>query len=452
MRRTFLPAAFLLASATLAVADDTSCLDPAVQDTYRCREIVIEFNPLVADLPSITAKYGLRLVGVIPEIAVAWTEAPVGADVPTLIDQIQGVPPGTGEPGVIEAERNGHMIHPECRRINAAILELGRDAQDIFRNQPARTVLGIGSLPFVGNGVTVAVLDTGVSRSHPELAGSLLTPGIDLVEGTELADDLGNGVDDDGDLEVDRGWGHGTAVAGLIHLVAPRARILPVRVLDDECHGDAYRFAAGVVGAVKRGATVLNLSFGSLDKASSVAKAVRYASDHGVLVVAPVGNSGDDKAEFPADDSSVLAVAALDELKVAWQFTNHDSDVDLSAPGVDVVVPFRDGYIQTAGTSFATAFVAGAAAALRWADPRLRGSALQDRLESLAIDVDPFNPALDGELGSGMPWLPRILRLAFDRAPGLPAPAPTVPPTTPTSLPTSLPTTSGPPVTTTEMP
>jgi subtilisin family serine protease len=217
-----------------------------------------------------------------------------------------------------------------------------------------------------GEDVTVAVIDTGVAADHPDLAGQVAT-GYD-------ATDPGSPPDDDN--------GHGTLIAGVIAAlagngeggvgVAPRASILPVRVLDEDGRGRPSEIAEGIRWATEHGADVMNLSFvevpddrgGLLDGLidERVQQAIREARQAGVVVVAAAGNGGDDEVPYAADVPVVVGAATRDGTR--WQRSNAD-DETLYAPGVDVVSTWtRDRYAQASGTSFAAPIVAGGAAIL----------------------------------------------------------------------------------------
>jgi subtilisin family serine protease len=418
----FLVAAMLLPGAVpvLADGDGPSCTDPAVRDLYACREVVVEYDPLTIDWPGIASRYGLRLLGTVDQLdePVAWLEAPVGTDVPALIAAL------ALEPGVIEAERNSELVAAECRQWNVSVLELGAEARSLVFTQPALQVVAApGGRSVAGSGVVVAVLDTGASRSHPDLRGRLVTPGIDALGLDPLADDVGNGADDDQDGATDEGWGHGTAVAGVVALAAPGARILPVRVLDDECRGSVFHIVKGMVEAVDRGARVVNVGFGALEMPSVLRKAIIYARDRGAVVVAPAGNGGGNEVQEPAEEDEAIGVAAVDDGLIAASFTDHDNKIDLSAPGVGVLAPYRASYARLDGTSFAAPFVSAAAAIGLWAEPGLGPDALARKLQDTAIDVDGRNPGLRGELGAGVPDLAAMARPHWRRSPGRAGPA-----------------------------
>ncbi|MCT7354534.1 type VII secretion-associated serine protease mycosin [Streptomyces sp. 15-116A] len=249
-----------------------------------------------------------------------------------------------------------------------------------------------------GEGVTVAVLDTGVDADHPDLAGNVLT-GKDLV---------GFGAE-----PGDRAWArHGTAMAGIIAGhghgagnadgvmgVAPEAKILPVRViLEDKdpsrakartTRGNAL--AEGIRWAADHGADVINLSLGD-DSASAhpeagVDEAIQYALRKGVSVVASAGNGGEkgDHVSYPAAYPGVIAATAVDRYGTRASFSTRRWYATVSAPGVDVIIADPDRrYYEGWGTSAAAAFVSGAVALVRSAHPDLTPAQVKRLLEDTA--------------------------------------------------------------------
>jgi subtilisin family serine protease len=217
-----------------------------------------------------------------------------------------------------------------------------------------------------GAGQVIAVLDTGVALRHPDLRGRLV-PGIDLV--------------DRGTRPRDRN-GHGTFVAGVAVAVAdnaqggagvaPRAKVMPVRVLDDEGIGTSDIVARGIRWATRNGATVINLSLADVPGqersatdliTTDVELAIRQAALEGVVVVAAAGNDGVGRTPYAAD-LPALVVGATDADDALWEHTNYD-DSTLFAPGVDIVSTYvGDPYAIADGTSFATPIVAAGAALL----------------------------------------------------------------------------------------
>ncbi|AZM63244.1 type VII secretion-associated serine protease mycosin [Streptomyces sp. WAC 01438] len=249
-----------------------------------------------------------------------------------------------------------------------------------------------------GEGVTVAVLDTGVEADHPDLDGNVLT-GEDLV---------GFGA-----REGDRAWArHGTAMAGIIAGhghgpgntdgvmgIAPEAKILPVRVILED--GDPSRakarktrgnaLAEGIRWAADHGADVINLSLGD-DSASAHPEpgedeAIQYALGKGVVVVASAGNGGEkgDRISYPAAYPGVITATAVDRYGTRAPFSTRRWYATVSAPGVDVIIADPDHkYYEGWGTSAAAAFVSGAVALVRSAHPDLTPAQIKRLLEDTA--------------------------------------------------------------------
>lgn len=238
-----------------------------------------------------------------------------------------------------------------------------------------------------GKGVTVAVVDSGVDSSHADLAGQVL-PGIDLVDGT------GTGQTDP--------VGHGTTVAGLIAGrnddgrgvagLAPKAKILPVRVLDEENrYDDALIVAKGVRWAVDNGAQVVNLSLGGTGDSPALAAALDYAFARDVVVVACTGNLGSSAGKrvwYPAREPGVVAVAGLErESDALWSGSITGPETVLSAPAAGITGARPGGFWRVQGTSFAAPLVAAAAALVRSHWPRMTAGDVVNRLINTARDV-----------------------------------------------------------------
>ncbi|MET8834495.1 type VII secretion-associated serine protease mycosin [Micromonospora sp. NPDC004540] len=252
-----------------------------------------------------------------------------------------------------------------------------------------------------GRGVVVAVIDSGVDGSHPDLAGQVL-PGLDLVApgGADGPDPVG----------------HGTTVAGLIAGradddsgvvgLAPDARILPVRVLDDENrYDDAMIVAKGVRWAVDNGARVINLSLGGGGDSPALAAALDYAFARDVVVVACTGNlatSNSPKVWYPAREPGVLAVAGLDRnSENLWSGSITGHQTVLTAPATALYGARTDGgYWRVQGTSFAAPLVAAAAALVRARYPRMSAGDVVNRLITTARDLGPTGR--DDRFGYGL--------------------------------------------------
>ncbi len=299
--------------------------------------------------------------------------------------------------------------------------------------------------------VTVAVLDSGVDLSHPDLRDRIWTNPREIP---------GNGIDDDKDGYVDDvyGWDfvdndadpdpevkdggqqegsqHGTLVAGIIAAAGDNAegvtgaawnvRIMPLRVLDSQGNGSTDAVIKAVRYAVAKGARIINLSFEGSGYSQPLADALRKAHDAGVLIVASAGNEGDterggDLNEYPSypvcyrgahDERIVFGVASLDRAGVKSSFSSYGSScISLSAPGenfyaTQVFRPAIRGFDQPygggwSGSSLSAPLVSGAAALLASMDPNLRADGIMGYLTSTAKNIDAVNGRYAGYLGAG---------------------------------------------------
>ena len=253
-----------------------------------------------------------------------------------------------------------------------------------------------------GGDVTVAVVDSGLDLSNPDLAGNVWTnPG-------EVA---GNGVDDDANGFVDDvhgvdtvghdgdpadGLGHGTAVASLIGArgdngfgitgVAWRVRLMPVKVLHDRGWGTTVTLITGLRYALANGARIINVSLNGSEPSQALEEAVRQAEAQGALVVTSAGNDGanrDQVASYPATIASraVLTVASSTRSGALGSDSGYGASVDIAAPGDGVTASgLGGGFTTQSGTSFAAAHVSGAAALLAAARPSATASQLRSAL------------------------------------------------------------------------
>ncbi len=232
----------------------------------------------------------------------------------------------------------------------------------------------------LGEGVTVAVLDTGVQAEHPYLTG-YVTDGYDFVDDDGEAADTFDFIDNDGDGLVDEAAGHGTHVAGIIHTTAPAAQIMPVRVLDSDGRGNIFVIAEAICYAIFNGADVINLSLGSTIDSQVMIDILDFAQVRKVVVVAAAGNLNSDMPQYPAAYDNVLAVAAAAPDGTKMLGSNYGSWVDLAAPGLSIYSSFpTDAYAWWSGTSMATPFVAGSAALIISDAPGIRSAAVAEQL------------------------------------------------------------------------
>lgn len=272
--------------------------------------------------------------------------------------------------------------------------------------------------------IIIAIVDSGIKLDHEDLVARR------WINSAEIP---GNYIDDDGNGQIDdvNGWhfyqrwtgttyvsaenanvqddyGHGTHVAGIaaaaanngtgITGVAPGARIMPIKVLDQFGTGWYSDIAAGIIYAADNGARVINLSLGGTADSQTLRAAVDYARSRGALVVAATGNTGG-AILYPAAYDPVLAVAATDQSDQIAYFSNRGPQVDVAAPGVDIYStwPWVSGYFTKSGTSMAAPHVAGLAALIRSERPDLAVDQITQIITSTARDVaDPGWDAVTG--------------------------------------------------------
>jgi len=238
-----------------------------------------------------------------------------------------------------------------------------------------------------GRGVTIAILDSGVADlKHFKQK----IKRIDLVaDGVPLSNS------------------HGTSVASVIlgdsetiQGVAPKAHILDVRVMNNDGVGSGLTIAQGIVAAVDKGAHIINLSIGSPDSCAVLQRAVEYAANKDVMMIAAVGNEGADTVSFPAAYDGVIGVGAGDENELYQSFSNRGSEVDLSAPGLSIPAFDLNGeQALVTGTSFATPIVTGTLAYLKSLYPQVSNGDLLDLMKTTANDKGL--PGHDNNYGEG---------------------------------------------------
>ena len=193
--------------------------------------------------------------------------------------------------------------------------------------------------------VIVAVLDTGICKANPELAGRLVAE-VNFT-GSRTSDDL---------------YGHGTHIAGTIVAIAPDARLMNVKVADDMGRAEAPVVARGIVWAVDNGAQVINISL-CMRPSPELEEAVNYAWGRGAIIIAAAGNQGGSDPVYPAYYVHCLAVAGTNSRNSVALLSSHGYWVDVAAPGLNIYseLPLNE-YGYKTGTSTAAAHVSGVAA------------------------------------------------------------------------------------------
>jgi subtilisin family serine protease len=307
---------------------------------------------------------------------------------------------------VAEAAPDGIVTIPEIRGDQLAFaFDVGPDPMG-YTNQYAfeQVNLGWSHLLARGRGVCVAVLDTGVNTNHPDLVGHCV-PGYDAIEpGAPPTDAPGTpGADVSIFGVADAGAGHGTMIAGIIAIIAPRAHIMPVRVLAADGTGSEADVIEGIHWAVRNGADVINMSFGSPSSSPAVEAAIKAARRAGVVLVASAGNEGNDLPHCPASLKGVLSVASVEADNTKAVYSSYGPSVALVSPGTGIRSTYwNGGYATWSGTSFSAAFVSGAAALLCEEIRHHRNVKVGKVLAKTATSVDDVNPDFAGLLGAGL--------------------------------------------------
>lgn len=334
--------------------------------------------------------------------------APGGIEVTTL-----HVDPDDVDPLTERLERRPEVLHAEVdTRIGIAQDPLAPQQYSTARVRADRV-----QDQATGDGVVVAVIDSGVLAAHPDLATPLTDGRPRVLRGTTFLTPSSGQPDLTGAPGTVDPNGHGTHVAGIIAAasgngigvagIAPEAQILPVRALDGSGFGWASDVAAAILWAHDAGADVINLSLAGPSESGSVSAAIDWVTQDGsrgtgpTIVVAAAGNSGTFYPRiWPAAHPRVIAVASTDRFDSVAPSSSRGSYVDLAAPGVGILsacVPV--GYCQRSGTSMAAPLVAGVAALLREQDPLRNGPTIEATLESSAHDIGLAGQ--DASSGSG---------------------------------------------------
>jgi len=309
-------------------------------------------------------------------------------------------------------------------------------AWSAYLNQPAVGIIRLNDAQnYFGYGSgRVAVIDTGVDYTHP-----VLFPVTDFWMGFDFT--RGNGLDVTGNSDLDQEttpmvdqettpmvdgsgtiilnqettpmvdqettpmvdggklpacFGHGTMVAGIIHLAAPGARILPIKAFSSDGTGKMSDIIKAIYYAVDMGATVINASFSTPENSNELQKAMAYATAHNVVFVTSVANDGSSAVVFPAGINPAIGVASTDNNDNRSTFSNYGSDVELGAPGEAILTTFpRNHYALGWGTSFSTPWVAGTVALMQSVNRR---SSIDEVTEDLQ---DSAHRLLSPGMGAG---------------------------------------------------
>lgn len=253
----------------------------------------------------------------------------------------------------------------------------------------------------VNPAIKVAIIDTGVDTNHEDLMGNIIS-GINYIQPGSQPEDNN---------------GHGTHVAGIIAAtsnngvgitgIASGVKIMPIKVLDANGYGSDNNVGDGIRWAADNGANIINLSLGGPEDSQYIQDAINYAHNKGVIVIAAAGNENS-SVGYPAANDHVIAVAATDSNDNKPSFSNYGPEVDVAAPGVNILstvpntqvnpyIPLN--YASFSGTSMAAPNVTGVAALILSKYPNITPFQLETRLKSTSQDLG--NPGFDTYYGFG---------------------------------------------------
>lgn len=243
----------------------------------------------------------------------------------------------------------------EVGQTSGAVISVTNDTH-VGRQWALQRIRGLIVEPTEAKEVLVAVLDTGIDDQHEDLAGKVVGS-VNLTDSDAVCDRFGHGTHVAGIIAAEVNNGKGIAGA------APNARLLNVKVADDDGHVKASVAARGIIWAVDNGARVINMSLVIPASTPALKEAVDYAWSRGVVIVAAAGNTGSQMPTYPASFPDVVAVGATGMSGDLWEKSNRGDWVDVYAPGTEIFSALPgNGYGYKSGTSMATAYVSAIAA------------------------------------------------------------------------------------------
>jgi subtilisin family serine protease len=313
--------------------------------------------------------------------------------------------------GVVDAEVDQELFIveaqvgpiPESLLDSTPIPYYGAPVWDGYANQPASAIVQLqqaqATFGVTGSGI-VAMIDTGVDTQHPALV-PVLVQGYNFINNTPSGSEMGDVnessaavldgsspapavvnsstiavVNESTAAVLDSGpygaFGHGTMTAGIVHLVAPTAQIMPLKAFSADGTGYLSNIIRATYYAVANGGNVISMSFSFTSNSKEMARAIDYANRNGVICVASAGNNGEEVTVYPAGLSQVMGVASTSDLDTRSSFSNYGPDVWVAAPGEGIISTYPWGtYSAGWGTSFSAPFVSGTAALLISVSPNV---------------------------------------------------------------------------------
>lgn len=237
-----------------------------------------------------------------------------------------------------------------------------------------------------GQAITVAIVDSGIDGTHPDLAGQLVE-GYDFYsESTDTSDPCGHGTHVAGIVAA--AANNGIGIAGLAH----QAKLMPVKVISDACTGTYSRLILGILYAVDNGARVIVITSGATYEHVGLRDAIQYARDHNVIVVAAAGNRGTDVPFYPGSYEEAFTVAGTNNDDGRYVSSTYGTQIDVSAPATTIYSTYYkpdtgSTYAYMTGTSMAAPHVGALAALILAVDPTIALEDLEMVLRQTADDL-----------------------------------------------------------------
>lgn len=241
---------------------------------------------------------------------------------------------------------------------------------------------------YTGLGVKVAVIDTGIDKTHPDLSTAVAGGISEVSYTTSYEDDNGHGTHVSGIIGARQ---NGTGIVG----IAPDISIYAVKAMDSSGSGYISDTIAGIDWSIQNHMDIINMSLGSASSSTALQNACDTAYADGILLVAAAGNTGTtnvknntDTINYPAKYNSVIAVGATDSSNKRASFSSTGKELEVVAPGVNIVSDYLSGQTVTmSGTSMATPYVSGNLALLKQANPNYTNVKLRSLLDTNVIDL-----------------------------------------------------------------
>jgi subtilisin family serine protease len=386
-------------------------------------KVILEANP--NDIPSLAANYKLTIRDSVENRGIFAASSPDSNTLINILSDSRVLAAELDRDADVSEKAPASIASASVDAIATAALNrtlipyYGATVRSAYVQQSAATIIRLGeaqAMSRTGSGI-VAIIDTGVDPTHPALAASIM-PGYDFTRDSEFVSEFAD-LDPlsaaalsqstvafldtyaaklnqstvafldqstvaflDG-RNLPPAFGHGTMVAGLVHLVAPNAMIMPLKAFRADGTSKISDIVRAIYYAVDHGASVINMSFSLTVPSPEITKALEFAASQNVIAIASAGNMGKTIKLYPAGNRYVIGVGSTNALDLRSSFSNYDvSSAVTSAPGEALITTFPGNhYAGVWGTSFSTALVTGAVDLMRQALPSASGSSIRDAID-----------------------------------------------------------------------